>query len=45
MIKYFFYILFLSNLLVSAFHHNGQLWIDYNSDNHIESHIAGYPVS
>jgi len=42
MIKYFFYILFLSNLLVSAFHHNGQLWIDYNSDNDIESHIAGY---
>tara|TARA_B100000959_G_C14940915_1_gene607767 strand:- start:698 stop:1723 length:1026 start_codon:yes stop_codon:yes gene_type:complete len=42
MIKYFFYILFLSNLLVSAFHHNGQLWIDCNSDNNIESSIAGY---
>tara|TARA_Y100001970_G_scaffold268372_1_gene359565 strand:- start:8927 stop:9952 length:1026 start_codon:yes stop_codon:yes gene_type:complete len=42
MIKYSFYILFFSNLLLSSFQHNGQLWIDYNSDNEIASYVAGY---
>ena len=41
--RYFVFILFFSNLLLSAFNHQGQLWIDYNSHNSLTSPIGYIP--
>ena len=42
MIKYFISILLYFNLLICAFNHKGQVWIDYNSSSSISSPILGY---